>query len=102
MEDIRLKPASFDILDADGRASGDVRAQGTLKIDVRGRDARGRRQWLHGKANVEVRGSPGTWRLEAIELLHVEWMVSRDDLYSEVSAPAGLGNLSRRPKRFYV
>ena len=99
VRDLRLKPGSFDLLEGDASGESSVRGGGTLKIDVRGRDRRGRRQWLHAKAHYEVRGRRGQWRLEAVAFESAELVAARHEIFNEVGAAAGLDRLGRQPKR---
>ena len=99
VDDVRIKPGSFDLADADRSGGAEVRGGGELKLDVRGRDRLGRRQWLHGKARYEVAGRKGRWKISAVEFLQMELMVARREIFSEVGAAAGLGVLGTEPKQ---
>jgi hypothetical protein len=62
-----------------------------------GRDPEGRREWARGLTNIVAeRTGGGRWQLGSFLLASFESMVATSDLFSEVSAPAGVA-ASRAP-----
>ncbi|MDH3284216.1 MAG: VCBS repeat-containing protein, partial [Acidobacteriota bacterium] len=89
IEDARfkVKAASFD------EAAGD-RGSASIKFYAVGRNERRRREWLKGTADIEVeRASGGIWRIRELRVTALGSKVSSADLFSEVSAPAGVSAL---------
>ncbi len=86
IDDARFKveQATFD--DTTGRA-------GTAKIKffIVAREAQGHREWLKGKARIDVvKHADGPWRISRFELSELSSKLSAVDLFSEVAFPAGL------------
>jgi hypothetical protein len=66
-----------------------------MSFYVVGRDADGRREWARGAASVGVRRGSERWRFESFAASKLESMLAREELFSEVSEPAGVA--LRRP-----
>jgi hypothetical protein len=86
LEDVRFKVAS-----ADFDPEHPDRAEARIKFFVVGRDDAARREWLRGRATVEVeKPEEGPWRIRRFEVTSMESQVARTDLFSEVALPAGV------------
>ena len=87
LEDVRfkVKGADFDPDHPD-------RAEARIKFFVVGRDDAARREWLRGKATIEVDrpAEDGPWRIGRFEVTSLHSQVASTDLFSEVALPAGV------------
>ncbi len=60
---------------------------------VIGRDTEGRREWARGTAQVRIRKARnGPWQFVSFALEELSSMVATQDLFSEVSVPAGVAH----------
>ncbi len=84
VEDMRLK-----LKNSAREPGGEVR--GDLKFWLVGRDADGRREWVHGTAKIAGRpaGEDG-WEITALDLGEIDALMAERDLFSEVAGEAGL------------
>jgi hypothetical protein len=65
--------------------------RGVLGIQLVGRDPNGRREWVRGRAEVSARrDAKGTFWIEELRITAIESLVATRDMFSEVSAPAGI------------
>ena len=97
IEDARFKvvSASFDPELVEGEpVEGQVNTNSghaKIKFFLIARDEDGRREWVKGKAGIEVlRADEGPWRIAAFEIHEMESKLSEVDLFSEVAFPAGV------------
>ncbi len=70
-----------------------VGATGTARVAfyVIGRDAEGKREWARGIANIGARfDKSGRWQFDSFALVSLDSTVATIDIFSEVSAPAGV------------
>ena len=70
-----------------------VGATGTAKLAffVVGRDPQQHREWARGVAKVAVRYEENKhWQIQSFELVSLDSLVATTDIFSEVSAPAGV------------
>ena len=85
IEDVRFTVPSAVV------AEGGSPIECGIAFAIVGRDAEGRREWVRGEAEgVARRTEPGGWRLERLVLRTVESMVAERDLFTDVTAAAGL------------
>ena len=99
IEDARfkVKASSFDD-SANSVPNGDVPtaivgSTGTARIAfyVIGRNMEGQREWVRGIADVGVRYAESKrWQFETFALISLDSMVAGEDIFSEVSKPAGV------------
>lgn len=98
LEDVRfkVKGATFD-LSADVVPEAKVptakvgsTGQAKLSFFLIGRDTEGRREWLRGSAEVQVRRGESRWQFQSFNLTSLESLVATRDLFSEVALPAGV------------
>jgi len=83
IEDARFKVTSATRADPVGHAE--------IKFFLIARDERGRREWVTGKARIEVsRDGEGPWRIAAFEIHELGSKLSEFDLFSEIAFPAGV------------
>ncbi len=86
VEDARFKVKSADFDSTDGG-----RGSAHLKFFVVARDEQGRREWLKGLAEIEIRReAEQPWRITAFQLESMESKLSEVDLFSEVAQRAGV------------
>ncbi len=64
--------------------------QAKLSFFLIGRDTEGRREWLRGSAEVQVRRGESRWQFHRFNLTSLESLVATRDLFSEVALPAGV------------
>ena len=90
IEDARFKvnEASFSTV-AD---SNDFQGQAKIDFYLIGRNCKGQREWIRGKSQTRVRKGQTSkrWQFDSFLFSSLESMVSRVDLFSEVSTPAGV------------
>ncbi len=86
IEDVRFKVKKTHFsTDAEG-----ARADALIYFAIVGRDAGDRRQWVEAKAHIDARrAGQGPWLLESFALKKYAALVARNELFSEVSLPAG-------------
>jgi hypothetical protein len=85
VEDVRIKVKHADVTDGDP-----VRADADIKFFWLGRDLEGHREWVKGTGRVSAeRIEEGRWALHRFEITELHPKLSRVDLFSEVSLPAG-------------
>jgi hypothetical protein len=92
IEDARFKvvSATFDPEPVEGLVAT-VSGHAKIKFFLIARDEAGRREWVKGKAGIEVlREGEGPWRIAAFEIHEMGSKVSEVDLFSEVGFPAGV------------
>ena len=92
IEDARFKVASatFDPSTSSGRADT-LSGHAEIKFFLIARDEDGRREWVKGKAGIEIlREDEGPWRIAAFEIHEIGSQLSEVDLFSEVAFPAGV------------
>ena len=86
IEDVRLKvkQASFE-------ATSPVTGQARVFCFVVGRNQKGQREWVRGYIDVRAqRSGEGPWTITHWAVESLDSMVSEKDLFSEITAPAGL------------
>ena len=86
IEDVRLKVkgAEFD-------GGTPTRGEGRVFFFVVGRDQEGRREWVRGWVQLRVERVPEDfWRVRNWSFESLESMLSEEDLFSDVTRPAGL------------
>ncbi len=97
IEDVRFKvkeanfnpPASADAKNSPEEANPVGRAR--LAFYVIGRNTEGQREWARGVTYVNARrAAKGRWQFDSFELASLDSMVATTDVFSEVSAPAGV------------
>jgi hypothetical protein len=87
IEDARFKVVQAAFTERAAGVSGDAK----IKFFLIARDERGRREWVKGKAHVEVeRGGEGPWRIALFEFTEMASKTSEVDLFSEIAFPAGV------------
>ena len=90
IEDARFKvnEASFSTA-AD---SNDFQGQARIDFYLIGRNCKGQREWIRGRSQTRVRKGQTSkrWQFDSFFFSSLESMVSRVDLFSEVSTPAGV------------
>ncbi len=86
MDDVRLKVKGAEF-DDEGRA------EANLKFYITGRDTNGRREWLRGTASARLHRPADRWKFLSLSVKTMESHVSIEDLFSEVSLPAGVAAL---------
>jgi hypothetical protein len=87
-----IEDARFKVKQASFEGGGRAR----VAFFVIGRDLGGRREWAHGFASILARREAAGWQVSGFEVESLESMTADSDLFSEVSAPAGLA-LDRTP-----
>ncbi len=98
-----IEDARFKVKDATFDPSADLVAgakvptaeagsigQAKLSFLLVGRDTQGRREWLHGSAEIGVRRGERRWQFQRFNLASVESLVSTRELFSEVALLAGV------------
>ena len=99
IEDARfkVKESNFDVSSQSVKDSKEptavVGATGTARLAffVVGRDPQQHREWARGVAKVAVRYEENKhWQIQSFELVSLDSMVATTDIFSEVSAPAGV------------
>jgi hypothetical protein len=100
IEDARfkVKEANFDetaqaVLGAE-QPTAVVGATGKARIAfyVIGRNTEGKREWARGTFIANVRAAANKhWQFDSIDLVSLDSMVAKTDLFSEVAIPAGVG-----------
>ncbi len=86
IEDVRLKVKGADF---DGGTP--TRGESRVFFFVVGRDGKGRREWVRGWIQVRVERVPEElWRVRSWSFESLESMLSEEDLFSDVTRPAGL------------
>jgi hypothetical protein len=91
IEDARFKAASATFDDADSERTGSLAGEAEVKFFLIARDEDGRREWVKGKAGIEVlRDGHGPWRISAFDIHEMGSKISEVDLFSEVAFPAGV------------
>lgn len=101
IEDVRVKvrAAAFDAgseVEPSAKvptARPGARGRGLVAFWAIGRDARGRREWIRGTVNAVVVRGQSRWQFESMAVQTLESMVAAEDLFSEVSAPAGVARM---------
>ncbi len=86
IEDVRLKVkgAEFD-------GGTPTRGESRVFFFVVGRDGKGRREWVRGWIQLRVERAPEElWRVRSWSFESLESMLSEEDLFSDVTRPAGL------------
>jgi hypothetical protein len=87
VEDVRLKVKGAEF------AGGDP-VSGTARVFffLVGRDVEGKREWVTGYANIRARRATGLgpWSIDRLDFEPLSSLVSQRELFSEISAPAGL------------
>jgi hypothetical protein len=92
-----IDDARFKVLSAEFDDGADDRGAAKIKFFVVGRDGQGRREWLRGKAHIEVsRTGEDPWRLSLFEIDSMASTVAAEELFSEVAFPAGVAALYPR------
>jgi hypothetical protein len=87
----RIEDARFKVVAAEFEDGPPPHADAKIKFFIVGRDERGRRHWLRGKAHIEAtRPDDGPWRLAAFEIDPLEASTATDELFSEIAFPAGM------------
>ncbi|MCH7766845.1 MAG: VCBS repeat-containing protein [Acidobacteria bacterium] len=98
LEDVRFKvkgatfDPSADVVPEAKVPTAKVGSTGQAKLSffLIGRDTEGRREWLRGSAEVQVRRGESRWQFHRFDLTSVESLVATRDLFSEVALPAGV------------
>jgi len=86
-----VEDARFKVKQADFESPEVARTNARLAFYVVGRDDSGRREWARGVALVTaVREENGPWRIRSFKLLSLDSMVAAEEIFSEVSIPAGV------------
>ena len=86
-----IDDARFKVEHATFDESGASHGQADLKLFVIGREEQGRREWIRGKAKIEAgKAGDGPWRIERFELKTLESLVATSELFSDVTAAAGV------------
>jgi hypothetical protein len=91
IEDVRfkVKEANFDSIGAAGPQGSLCRAR--VAFYVIGRNLEGKREWARGTSFVRARETDkDQWQMESFNLGALDSLMADCDLFSEVSAPAGL------------
>jgi len=92
-----IDDARFKVVSAEFEEAADDRGAAKIKFFVIGRDETGRREWLKGKAHIEVtRSGEEAWQLGLFEIDMMFSSVANEDLFSEIAFPAGLSALYPR------
>ncbi|MFQ5670055.1 MAG: FG-GAP repeat domain-containing protein [Acidobacteriota bacterium] len=85
VEDVRIK------VKRSRATEGGARVEADLAFWLVGRNEKGRREWVQGKAKVRAAREPGSpWRMDPFEITEFGSMVASRDLFQEVSWEAGL------------
>jgi hypothetical protein len=92
IEDARFKVVGAEFDPSTSSGQGDTLAgHAKIKFFLIARDEEGRREWVKGKAEIEVqRKAEGPWRIAAFEIHEIGSKLSEVDLFSEVGFPAGV------------
>ncbi len=98
LEDVRFKvkgatfDPSADVVPEAKVPTAKVGSTGQAKLSffLIGRDTEGRREWLRGSAEVQVRRGESRWQFQSFNLTGLESLVATRDLFSEVALPAGV------------
>jgi len=95
-----IEDARFKVVEAEFEELGPEPVEGRvdtgsghakIKFFLIARDEEGRREWVKGKAEIEVqREAEGPWRIAAFEIHEIGSKLSEVDLFSEVAFPAGV------------
>ena len=86
IEDVRL-----EVKEADFDGGTPSRGEGRVFFFVVGRDGKARREWVRGWIQVRVERAPEElWRVRSWSFESLESMLSEEDLFSDVTRPAGL------------
>ena len=86
LEDVRLK-----VKQAEFEPTSPVRGRARVFLFVVGRNQKSQREWLRGYIEVRAeRSSEGTWQVDRWAIESLDSMVAREDLFSEITAPAGM------------
>jgi hypothetical protein len=87
IEDARFKVVSAAFEDRVDTNTGHAK----IKFFLIARDEEGRREWVKGKAEIDVRReAEGPWRIAGFEIHEMGSKLSEEDLFSEVAFPAGV------------
>lgn len=85
IEDIRLDVLKASFPDPEGEAG-----EAVVALALVGRDGEGRREWLKGRFEIAAERADGNWRLTRWHTAFLDSLVSSEDLFSEVTVPAGI------------
>lgn len=87
-----IEDARFKVVDAGfARQDHKVRGESRFKFFVVGRDQNGRRLGIHGRGHLKaLKGNEEGWEIAELTFDQVENQMAPDDLFSEVSHPAGV------------
>ena len=87
LDDVRLKVKGAEFEEKNGKVTG----QAKIHLFIVGRNDEGHREWVRGDAHAKaVRVTDEIWQITEWDFDRLSSMVSDRDLFSEVTAPAGL------------
>lgn len=84
LEDVRIK-----VIDSALDAGREV-VHGEVKLSLIGRDERGNREWIRGRASVTGRRRSDGWSIEAFRMKGMDSLVAAREIFTDVTDSSGL------------
>ena len=86
-----IEDARFKVDGAQFEPGPVLRGVAQVRFYIVGRDLKGRREWLNGRARIEAgKSADSVWRIRRFELESMTSLLSERELFSEVALPAGV------------